>query len=96
MPRHRTPINLDPHLTLDSLRWPKLFANLEAAQAAVQSQGFSLILEDLQALRETLEYDVIHTTNTMELTNFYRGQIAVLERLRDLPTELAEWKQSRR
>jgi len=47
-------------------------------------------------LREALEYDVIHNTPTMELTNFCRGQIAVLERMRDLPEELAEWKKEHR
>jgi len=31
----------------------------------------------------------------MELTNFCRGQIAVLERLRDLSDELREWSESR-
>jgi hypothetical protein len=54
------------------------------------------MLADLETLREALEYDVIHTTPTMELTNFFRGQIAVLERLRDLPDELAEWKKGHR
>jgi hypothetical protein len=38
-----------------------------------------------------LEFDVVHNTPTMELTNFCRGQIAVLERMRDLPEELKEW-----
>jgi hypothetical protein len=37
-------------------------------------------------------YDVIHKTPTMEATNFFRGQIAVLERFVTLPDELAEWK----
>ncbi len=50
------------------------------------------MLEDLEALRLALEYDVIHNTPTMELTNFCRGQIAVLERMRTLPQELEEWE----
>jgi len=49
------------------------------------------MLADLEALRVSLEYDVVHVTPTMELTNFCRGQIAVLERMRDLPGELREW-----
>ena len=53
------------------------------------------MLADLEALRVALEYDVIHNTPTMELTNFCRGQIAVLERMRDLADELREWSESR-
>jgi hypothetical protein len=62
----------------------------------VQQAGFLKMLEDLEELRQALEYDVIHTTPTMELTNFCRGQIAVLERLRDLPEELREWCENHR
>jgi hypothetical protein len=80
----------------DSIRWPNLFANQEEAQSLVQTPGFRTMLTDLEILREALEYDVIHTTPNMELTNFFRGQIAILERLRDLPEELAEWKKEHR
>lgn len=80
----------------DSVRWPQLFANTEVADALVQTPGFRTLLADLEILREALEYDVIHTTPNMELTNFFRGQIAILERLRDLPEELAEWKKEHR
>jgi hypothetical protein len=66
------------------------------ADALVQTPGFRTLLADLEILREALEYDVIHTTPNMELTNFFRGQIAILERLRDLPEELAEWKKEHR
>jgi hypothetical protein len=62
----------------------------------VQHPGFLKMLEDLEILRSALEYDVIHVTPTMELTNFCRGQIAVLERLCDLPQELQEWKENHR
>jgi len=37
-------------------------------------------------------FDVVHNTMTIEQTNFFRGQIAVLERFVTLPDELAEWK----
>jgi hypothetical protein len=80
----------------DSIRWPNLFAKVEEAQLLVRTPGFLTMLADLEVLREALEYDVIHTTPTMELTNFFRGQIAVLERLQDLPEELAEWKKEHR
>ena len=86
----------DPNQPTDSRRWPKLFANQEQASSLVQQPGFQKMLEDLEELRLALEYDVIHTTPTMEFTNFCRGQIAVLERLRDLPEEFNEWKQSHR
>jgi hypothetical protein len=82
--------------THDSVRWPSLFADQEAAQSLVHQAGFLKMLEDLEALRQALEYDVIHNTPTMEFTNFCRGQIAVLERMRDLPQELQEWKASHR
>jgi hypothetical protein len=62
----------------------------------VQHPAFLRLQADLEMLREALEYDVIHNTPTMELTNFCRGQIAVLERMRDLPEELAEWKKEHR
>jgi hypothetical protein len=80
----------------DSLRWPKLFANQAVAQSLVQTPGFLAMLDDLQTLRETLEFDVIHNTPTMELTNFHRGQIAVLERMRDLADELHDWQELQR
>ena len=54
------------------------------------------MLADLEELRLALEYDVIHNTPTMELTNFCRGQVAVLERLRDLPEDLREWRETHR
>jgi hypothetical protein len=62
----------------------------------VQHPAFQKMLEDLETLRLALEYDVIHVTPTMELTNFCRGQIAVLERMRELPQDLKDWKESHR
>jgi hypothetical protein len=95
MPK-RNPPQRSSNQQIESVRWPKLFANLDRASSLVQNQGWADLLADLEALRLALEYDVIHNTPTMELTNFCRGQIAVLERLRDLPEELQEWKRSRR
>lgn len=77
----------------DSYRWPQAFNNLEASSLLVDSQGWKLVEADLQNLLDSLVYDVVHETKTMELTNFYRGQIAVLERVLGLRQELEGWKQ---
>lgn len=95
MPK-RSPRPSSSNQTTDSVRWPSLFADLEAAQSLVQSKGFLRMQADLEVLRQALEYDVIHNTTTMELTNFCRGQIAVLERLRDLPDDLHAWRETHR
>ena len=96
MPSRKRRPPQDPNQPTDSRRWPTLFADLEACQSLVQQPGFQKMLEDLEELRLALEYDVIHNTPTMELTNFLRGQIAVLERLRDLPEDLREWRETHR
>jgi hypothetical protein len=93
MPRKRNP---DPNNPQDSKRWPNFFADPEAAQSLVQHPHFPALVADLRLLRLALEYDVIHTTPTMELTNFLRGQIAVCERIETLPEELAEWQKEHR
>lgn len=92
-PRKQDPRN--SNLPTDSQRWPSLFADVAQALSLVQHPAFPRMLADLETLRVALEYDVIHNTPTMELTNFCRGQIAVLERLRDLSDELREWSESR-
>jgi len=93
MPKRR---KVDPNQPTDSRRWPLLFADADQAQSLVQHPSFLRMLADLEELRVSLEYDVIHNTPTMELTNFCRGQIAVLERMRDLPEELREWTEVHR
>ena len=57
---------------------------------------FQAFLADLRLLRLALEYDVIHNTPTMELTNFCRGQIAVCERVETVASELDEWEKEHR
>lgn len=91
MPNPRNRKDRSSNLPTDSLRWPNLFADVEQAQSLVQHPAFPRLLADLASLRVALEFDVVHNTPTMELTNFCRGQIAVLERMRDLPEELKEW-----
>lgn len=92
MPKRLKAPNLRSSQQTDSRRWPNLFADVEQAQSLVQHPAFLRLQADLEMLREVLEYDVIHNTPTMELTNFCRGQIAVLERLRDVSEELNDWK----
>lgn len=79
----------------DSVRWRTLFANVEQAQSLVDNPAFQKMLADLLELEEALVSDVVHNTHTIELTNFFRGQIAILERLRELPLELKDWKETR-
>jgi len=62
----------------------------------VDHPHFPALVADLRLLRLALEYDVIHNTTTMELTNFLRGQIAVCERVETVAVELDEWQKEHR
>ena len=93
MPRKRNP---DPNSPQDSKRWPNFFADPAAARSLVDHPHFPALVADLRLLRLALEYDVIHNTSTMELTNFCRGQIAVCERAEGLETDLKSWEEQHR
>ena len=84
----------------DSFRWPGAFSNPEACSLLADQPGWKLVVADLQALADSLQYKVVHqvpvSMEQVAQQNFERGQIAALERILEFEQELAEWKKARK
>ena len=84
----------------ESLRWPNVFAQPEAAQSLVANRGWQLVLLDLKKLHEDASYKIVHeirpTPDGQAEQNFQRGQVAMLERLLEFEEELKEWLENRK
>ena len=80
----------------ESLKWPNLFANVEAVQLLVSRPEWKLLVEDCQAWVERLSYKLAHNVPTTEeaerLQVWDRGLMAGLERIVDLEQDAKDWK----
>ena len=96
MPKQRKTDNL--LTTENSLRWPLLFRDPEAAGLLFLAEGWQRLVEDCQAKAEDLRYKIIHNVPSTEdarvVQNFQRGQVAILEDIIGLESELKEWRQN--
>lgn len=87
-------------VTPDSRRWPNLYSELEQAAELVHSQGWTLLLKDLQGSRGRLDnlkrmtlYSIPKDEAAEKIQCFYRGKIAAYEDVINLAKDLKEWKE---
>jgi len=97
MPKRKADNLLTPE---NSSRWPLLFRDPEAAGLLFQGQAWANLLADCQAKAEDLRYKIIHNVPSTEdarvIQIFQRGQVAILEDIIGLETELKEWRAQRK
>ena len=83
-----------------SERWPRLFKDVEVAQALLEEQTFQVLLEDLRQKVAYLSRIVVHnipvTDTAVAEHNFMRGKISAMEDLIGLQDELKQWKEAQR
>ena len=81
----------------ESLRWPNVFHDEELSALLFSTQAWPKLILDCQGKLQDLTYKVVHdlpTTSEAQITQaFYRGQVAVLEDIIGLESELKEWRE---
>jgi hypothetical protein len=81
-----------------SVRWPKFFSDVEAAQAVLQEEGIRALLADCRDKAADLSAQVVHDVTwdaeTVAKQNFMRGKISAYEDLAGLAEELRERKEA--
>ena len=77
-----------------SVLWPKLLADLEAAQDLVDRPGYSKLLAEWQDQVRDLLDRLERSAENMERVQFIRGQLAQLRMNLGFPEDLAAWKKN--
>jgi hypothetical protein len=93
MPRNQTVVDQS-----QSMRWPKFFRDVEAAQVVLQEEAVQALLADCRDKAADLSYQAVHNPVYDPISvgehNFMRGKISAYEDLAGLVEELREWKEA--